>query len=507
MPKVISAPVTPWQAEYIAYTGKTGGVIGGVGSGKTFINSDWVVTRAGEYPRSASAIIAATRKQLKEGTLVTFAGRLDDLGIKYRQNLTDLSTTLLNGPMRGHRIQAYSVENRAYRRLKALEFDTVWCDELQIWEAGRPALDYIYTRNRSSPFVATCVERVRRANVLGLTPNPRDVHYAAMQPQLRFSANPPWSTAHWLHTTFIDPQDEEGNPVEAARDDLGNEVRVWRVSTLDNTLLPRRDEYIANLRKRLPEDVFAVEVLGESRDIGVGRAYTQFFRLRATQPVKELPWTVVRSGRVEIDFAKNRPLAWLHDFGVNPRVWLVAQIHVLAKPIAGYQRILIYVLDEATIFNGDTVQAIGTFVERYPVKDWPRIYAYGDASGKNPNSVTGQSDWGQIQSDKRLSGYRLSIHKRPGNPPVVDRIFSVNTKLCNADDEIGVLIHPRCRRLLADLQQTRWVEGQRKLDHGSRQKELFFTHWSDALGYFIEREWPVHISKGIRKIGEGTTVR
>jgi len=504
----IDIPVTPGQAEWLRYKGKTAGVDGGVASGKTFIHSDWVgVLRAGEFPLSQSLIVGATRKQVKEGTLVTFKQRLDDIGIKYRENLSDLSIRLLNGPMRGHRIQAGWVENRAFLRFKSMEFDTIWCDEVQIWGNGHEALLYLFTRNRPSPWVASCVERVRRAHELGIEPDAKDLKYAAMQPQLRFSFNPPWTTTHWLHTTYIDPVDDEGNSTEGGKDDVGNEVRLFRWSTLDNTLLPRREEYIANLRKTMPPDVFRIEVLGESGDVGVGRAYTSFIKSRHTSAVPDLPHVAKVGDRYEIQYAPDRPLVWMHDFGVNPRVYNIGQVHRLPKPVAGYQDMLLYILAEAWIMNGDTLKAIGDFVERFPAGQWPRVFVYGDASGKNPSAPTGESDFGLLQSDPRLKPYRISIHKRDGNPPIVDRVVAVNTKLLNADDQIGVLFHPRVKRTITDFQQTRWIEGKRKLDHGSPAKGIFLTHLSDDVGYMIEREWPIKIRKAIRRTGQGTTIR
>jgi hypothetical protein len=506
--RVFDIPVAPWQDEFVNDPCKSGGVIGGVVSGKTFIGSDWVTLDRGMvWPHSSAAIIAATRKQLKEGTLVTFMGRLDELGIRYRQHLTDLSIKITSKPWDGHRIQGWSVENKAYLRLKSLEFDTILCDELQIWEAGRDALSYIFTRNRPSPFVAACIERVRRARAAGVEPSKRDLHYAGMQPQLRFLANPPWTTTHWLHTTYVDPVDEEDDKTFV--DDEGSKVKVWRVTIDDNPLVPRREEIKRNLRQNLPADVYRIEVLGESGDVGVGRAYTSFYKSRHTKGDLRLPSMALDAKqRVVPILDPTKGLAWVHDFGVNPRVWLICQVHRLKKKVPGFQETMVYVLDEATIFGGDTLKAIATFVERYPHKEWPRIFQYGDATGEAPHSPTGQSDWGLLRSDKRLAPYRISYHYPAGNPPIVDRVVSVNTKFLNADDEIGVIVHPRCKHFITDAQQTRWVEGPtRKLDHGSRQKQIFRTHWTDGFGYFVVREWPITITKALRRVGQGTTVR
>ena len=98
--------------------------------------------------------------------------------------------------------------------------------------------------------------------------------------------------------------------------------------------------------------------------------------------------------------------------------------------------------------------------------------------------------------------YRGSIDRATAAPLVVDRINAVNCKLMNANGEIGVIIHPRCKKLIEDIEQTRWDEKNRKLDHGNPSRGLYRTHWSDAFGYLIHRKWPV-TTYGNRILGRG----
>jgi hypothetical protein len=85
------------------------------------------------------------------------------------------------------------------------------------------------------------------------------------------------------------------------------------------------------------------------------------------------------------------------------------------------------------------------------------------------------------------------------NPPVKDRINCVNARLRNHADQRRLLINPNCKHLIKDLEQVCW-----KADpHGSALAELdksdpLRTHVSDALGYFVAREFPMRATFGER---------
>jgi hypothetical protein len=482
-----NAPIAPWQGRFLKERSREAIVIGGIASGKSFIAADWLITECiCRFPQSQSGIVLGTHKQAKEGALKTFTQRctfwFGPEGVGWKQNKTDLSVTFLRGPARGHRVSIWSAE--AYETMKSVELDFIWCDELQTWQHGSAALDFVRGRNRYSPIALATYGDYDDDGVLVSMP---------FEVKLRMSANPPWTTAHWLYQQFVERNDVDLD---------GNDVPLYHVRTADNTLLPDREGYIANLRSRMAPDVFRIEVLGEWGDIGRGRIYTSFYRGRATSPSPLLPFVERVAGTDRIKRDPPKPLYWTQDFGVNPRVSLVIQIHQQRIPIVGYQRVLLYVLDEIEIPSGSTDLMIKEFVRRYPASfdcvdangqkqriDRQRVYVYGDhRGGDTRNSTTAETDWGMMRNAKELRPYDISYHYRASNPPIVDRYAVTNAKLCNADDEIGILIHPRCKKLLADLQQTAYKAGTRIADKGTPSRGIFRTHLSDALGYLIEHE-------------------
>jgi hypothetical protein len=500
VPKIRVA-LAPWQGRLRSDRSRYKAAIGGVASGKSVGFSEDFLAAITQWPRSQSAVMLGTHKQFKEGAQVTLKARLTHHfgpeGIGWTQNKTDLSITIARGPARGHRITAWSAET--YETLKSTEYDFVWCDEVQTWTYPAEAIAFLFTRQRNSPpAVEAYSQRDERGDIIPDT--------CALKVRMWITANPPWNTSHYLYQRFV------------AKRKPDDEFSFYHVKTADNTLLPNREEYIERLSRELSPEIFKIEVLGEWGDIGVGRVYTSYSRVRHASPFKngyqiagaapgvlgQLP-SLDSRGYPVLDPSK--PIAWTHDFGVNPRAALIIQVHTVPRPLVGFQRELVYVIDEIRIRDGSTDKMIAEFVDRYRPGAFQnsRIYLYGDASGVNRNSTTADSDWAMLQHDPRLRPYRLSIHKRGSNPPVVDRVNATNSKLLNAKDEIGILIREDLGHLCEDLQQTHWLEGTRQLDHGSRAREIFRTHMTDSLGYFIEREFPLVLSSGPRKIGEGIT--
>lgn len=482
--RILESTCTDWQGEFHGYDGRIAGVVGGLASGKSHTGAEWLIDRFVQWPLTQSLVVGATRQAVKNGTLVTLMERMRDYlgyqdGKHYRLNLSDLTITITRGPGAGHKIVVSSVANNAFRSLKSSEFDTVLCDEVQEWDNGSKAFDFIVGRRRNSP---RAISAYRRRTEFG--------DMVDVVPQMRFLANPPWSTTHWLHKRFIAPHNAE----IMSADGTLERVKIWRVSTFDNYLLPNRQQYIEDLRRTMSLDVFRIEVLGESGDIGVGRVYTGFFQFRhvARGEIKRN-----HPGLPSLDdnghpmYEPSKPLKLLHDFGVSPRVATIVQEHELATPVFGFQAAVTYVLGEISIPNGSTDLLIDEFVRRYPLESVSQLEHYGDASGINRNSTTGESDWGMLRDDPRLEPYNAYIYKRTKNPPIVDRTSATNRKLLDAIGNVGVLIHPSAEKLIEDLQQTHWIEGTRQIDHGSRSKELYRSHWSDSLGYYIEYEFPV----------------
>lgn len=116
---------------------------------------------------------------------------------------------------------------------------------------------------------------------------------------------------------------------------------------------------------------------------------------------------------------------------------------------------------------------------------WPHIEVFGDASGEGRFSSDGESAWDKVRTIfKRLQwNVRYRIDAR--NPPVADRVQTVNNALRDAENRRRYLIHPRCERLIADLTAMKW-DGN---ELNKRDRKL--SHASDAAGYRIFRVMPL----------------
>ena len=71
---------------------------------------------------------------------------------------------------------------------------------------------------------------------------------------------------------------------------------------------------------------------------------------------------------------------------------------------------------------------------------------------------------------------------KPKAPRVIDSVNAVN-KIC----EDNLIIDPRCKGLIADLEQTVNKEGTREIDKSDKQR----THFTDGLRYAIDFEYPI----------------
>jgi len=204
------------------------------------------------------------------------------------------------------------------------------------------------------------------------------------------------------------------------------------------------------------------------------------------------------------EYDRIKPLLWTHDFGVHPRVSLVSQIHKVTHP--DFQREVLFVWDEINQLDGSTEAQIRDFVKRYPVEMVSALVLFGDPAGTTRNTTTGDADWAMLIRDPRLAVYKGFVNKRGSHSAIVDRTDALNVKFCNALGEIGIVIHPRCERLIHDLEVTRYKMGTRDIDHGSDTKGWQMSHWSDALTYQVQQLWPITTHKtGV--VGRGWTQR
>jgi len=135
-------------------------------------------------------------------------------------------------------------------------------------------------------------------------------------------------------------------------------------------------------------------------------------------------------------------------------------------------------IDEITIYSSNTNEMAQEIKRRYGNRP---VFVYPDATGlRRTTNSTGMSDHLILQQH----GFKLVTGK--SNPPVAERISSVNARLCNNLGERQLFITPKCKQLREGLIKMTYKEGTRQPDKNSG-----YDHITDALGYYIQRTYPI----------------
>lgn len=227
-----------------------------------------------------------------------------------------------------------------------------------------------------------------------------------------------------------------------------NDYKLIKASSYANKFLP--DGYLDALSEQYDEKLLQQELMGEFISITQGQVYYAF---NYDKNVKEFNKPDMITEFIGM------------DFNVDP---FCSTVGFLANN-------KLYIWDEFYLRNSDT----------YKMSYEIRKRGYGgatvipDSTAKN-RKTSGSSDM-QILKDE---GFTVEWSR---NPFVKDRVNRVNNLL----DKGRIVIHPRCKKLINDLEQVSWKEGKNELD-GSN---LELTHVSDALGYMAYRLLPHNTSK------------
>lgn len=149
------------------------------------------------------------------------------------------------------------------------------------------------------------------------------------------------------------------------------------------------------------------------------------------------------------------------DFNVDPFCAMIAKI-------ADNK---IYVFDEVFLRNSDTFK----MSKEIKSKVTGQVYLAPDSTGKN-RKTSGKSDFHILQE---CFGSNAILATR--NPYVTDRVNNLNRLFA----EGRIIIHPRCKKLINDLEKVFWKGNE--LD---QKTDPLLTHISDGLGYLAWHLFP-----------------
>jgi len=233
----------------------------------------------------------------------------------------------------------------------------------------------------------------------------------------------------------------------------------------------------------LDERTYRQEFQASFENLGSGLVYFAFQREGNVQPVKHDP---------------RLPLFWSLDFNINPMCAVIGQ----------RDGEWVHVLDEIVLPDSNTAAACEEFLKR--AEPWLRqsyapvqVDVYGDATGDSRRSSASRTDWQLVHEffNQNRNSYRASFHIGLSNPPVRDRVNCVNAKLLNQAGDRRLLIDPRCKQLIQDLERVHWkTDANGNVLKDIDKSDPVRTHTSDALGYMIASHFSMRASYGPRAV-------
>jgi hypothetical protein len=271
---------------------------------------------------------------------------------------------------------------------------------------------------------------------------------------------------------------------EMIEDPLDSVWWVWHWKSAE--VLP--PEEIAQAKKDMDELTYLQEYEGSFVNFS-GRAYYSF----------------EDRNKARLEYDPKKPIGFCFDFNVEPGVAAVVQEKQFLDPetkapIVG--KTFTGVIGEVYIpRNSNTVLVCNKLIS-----DWKdhqgKIGIYGDATGGSRGSakILG-NDWDLVKSTLTPHFGQKLIWKVPkSNPTERSRVNSVNSRCLSISGEIKLKVDPsKAPKMVKDMEGVTLVEG----GSGEIDKKIAeeLTHLSDALGYYIHKEFPVIKGGGVAKLG------
>lgn len=227
----------------------------------------------------------------------------------------------------------------------------------------------------------------------------------------------------------------------------GADYSMVQASTYENeAFLP--PDYIQSLRDTYPQELIDAYLMGEFVNLTTGTVYRSYNRIECRSAETVKPGDVLHIGQ---------------DFNVGN----MASVVFVERPDGWHS------VEELAAVT-DTPELIDLIEERWPDRE---IYIYPDASGKSRKTVNAST------SDIRLlHGAGLKVRAKAANPPVKDRILSVNSA------------YSKRRLWVNDAACPSFAAAQEQQAYGANgepDKTGGFDHHNDAAGYFVHWVMPV----------------
>ena len=252
----------------------------------------------------------------------------------------------------------------------------------------------------------------------------------------------------WMWSTF-GTEDAQKRP----------DRKLIRMRTADNPWLP--PDFIERLQANYDPSLLQAYLEGQFCNLTTGQVYDRFDREKHV--ITNIPDVSREPLRVGCDFNVGNSNAVI---GVR----------------LGEKLLLI---DE--ISGAHDTDAMAQEIQRRA--DGRPVYIYPDASGGNRSTNASRTD---IQI---LESYGFSNQSPKANPPIRDRVASVQALLENGKGEVRLQVAASCKRTIECLELQSYTEA------GDPDKDAGYDHMNDALGYLVYRDFSMLHARAGRSTG------
>lgn len=424
MSLIIQPKLNEPQGRFLAMPQKYRAFVGGFGSGKTFGGVSGMMAHFWENPSIPSGYFAPTYAQIRDIFYPSVEEVAYAWGFDVRIRETNKEVDVYRGSRNYGTVICRSMEKP--ETIIGFSIGHALVDEIDVMKLrkAQTAWRKIIARMR--------IKQAGLANRVDVATTPEGFNFVYGQFQKQVEADP--EKAKFYGIVHASTYDNEAN-------------------------LP--DDYIDSLRATYPPQLIEAYIEGLFVNLTHGSVYRSFNRKQNNTAV-----------RPESD----EPLHVGMDFNVGK---MAAVVHVIRDG-------KVYAVDE--VVNAfDTPDIIEVLRERYWVYRKDRftrtrpIIVYPDSSGGSRD--TNNASTTDIQLLQK-AGFRVDSPKE--NPPVKDRINSMNGMFCNAAKDRKYFVNAE-----ACPTYTLCLEQQAYDDNGAPDKKSGLDHHPDGAGYFIHRRFPV----------------
>jgi hypothetical protein len=240
------------------------------------------------------------------------------------------------------------------------------------------------------------------------------------------------------------------------------DTRLIRAKTSDNPYLP--EGFIDSLLENYPPQLIQAYLNGNFCNLTSGQVYSRFNREKHL--INELPFPLENEVlKIGIDF---------NVMNCNAVVCVTTGGKLL-------------VVDE--IVKQQDTDALAREIKRRYGNN--KIFVYPDASGAARSTINASKTDIAI-----LESYGFTSMALRSNPPIKDRVQTLQAVLENSKGQVRMSIYSKATRLIECLELQRYDEKT-----GDPDKQNGYDHLNDALGYLCYREFNMIYSRAGQKTG------